>query len=208
MYYVELIDRFWSFNEEARLGHTAIAVYLYLLKTSKDKESYQFSVSDVELGKRLGLTRATVKSAKGNLQHLGLIEYRTMNGVAGTYRLVLNYPLEILNSKKAESEPQKNDILIIEDKSTGSTETQSKSVNVPSINEFLEYAQTLEAYTPELDALIIAKYSSWTDNGWKSFSGRAITNWRSSLKNVLPFLSAEDRDTQQLHNIPDIRHPK
>jgi hypothetical protein len=80
---------------------------------------------------------------------------------------------------------------------------------VPDLVEFLKYARSLEAYSPELDEFITAKYSGWLANDWKSDSGRVITNWRTSLKNVLPFLKPGGKDSQlSIDRIPDIRHPK
>ena len=67
----------------------------------------------------------------------------------------------------------------------------SVSGNIPSLEEFTEYAKTLENYTPELDNLIKAKYDSWLENGWKNGYDKPITNWKSSIKNALPFLQNE-----------------
>jgi len=93
MYYLELIERFWILNQKAKPGATAIALYLYLLKTAKSSDSYDFQVSDVVLSKELGLTRQTVKATKERLRDLGLIQFKTRNGVSGSYRLLLNYSL-------------------------------------------------------------------------------------------------------------------
>jgi len=80
---------------------------------------------------------------------------------------------------------------------------------VPNRKEFLEYAKLLDAYSPEIDELITAKYSGWLANDWKSDSGRVMINWRTSLKNVLPFLKSGVTDSQlSIDKIPDIRRPK
>src|SRR5690606_34481177 len=52
--------------------------------------------------------------------------------------------------------------------------------NLPSLEEFMLYAETLENYTPELVDLIKIKYDSWLGNGWKNGYGKPITNWKSS----------------------------
>lgn len=232
MYYVELIDRFWLFNEKAKPGTAAISLYLYLLQISKKKDTYRFTISDVELGRRLGLGRATIKTTREKLIDLGLISYQNVQGAAGNFRLILDYALEQLNCEDTQMDAahdvinffgRNDDPILIEQKdhletpvstseqnvSSRSSELSVKDRIVPDLHEFLNFARALEAYRPELDVLITAKYSGWLDNGWKSSSGRQITNWRSSLKNVVPFLKTKDQDSiLSIGDIPDILHPK
>lgn len=233
MYYVELIDRFWILSERVKPGSASIALYLYLLTIAKENNSYQFTISDVELGKRLGLSRATIKTTKGKLMKLGLIRCQSANGVPCNYRLIVNYPLREINGEETLNDIRDAIVFVNENKSRFEIEEQYRpytadplsghfdvSVSgegsmekrtVPDIPDFLKYAKTLDAYSPELDGLIKAKYSDWVNNGWKSTSGRFITDWRSSLKNVLPFLRApgEDQGTPlSIRHIPDIKHPK
>jgi len=226
MYYLELIERFWIFNQKARTGSTAIAMYLYLLKTGKDHDSYNFKVSDVVLSKELGLTRQTVKSTKQKLRDLGLIQFQTQNGISGSYRLILNYPLEVSAPQKVKdakvdqrANADKNLPLIIAGVKSSfgnaddgikpsSSQHSNENVTIPELEEFLAFAQTLAAYQPEVDVLVRDKFHSWKDNGWKNSANRLITNWRSSLKNALPFLkTAVQVDQQLLQTIPDIKRP-
>lgn len=210
MYYLELIERFWIFNQRAKPGSTAIAMYLYLLKTAKGSGAYDFKVSDIVLSKELGLTRQTIRSTKEKLCLLGLIQFQTRNGVAGSYRLILNYPLdasapEIKNAQvvKRTSENLDNEII------RSSPQLSNENVTIPGVEEFLAYAQTLAAYEPELAVLVEDKFHIWKDNGWKNSSGRLITNWRSSLKSTLPFLkNAVQYDQLSLQTIPEIKRPK
>lgn len=231
MYYVELIDRFWIFSERVKLGTATISLYLYLLNIAKENDSYQFRISDVELGKRLGLSRATIKTAREKLRHLGLVQYETVNGVSASYRLILNYPIggtncdettndvgdptvfsnedEIRFRSQEKNKSETGDTNSDHDAAPGSLEPFREKRMVPDLQKFLEYARSLDAYSPELDEFITAKYSGWLINDWKSDSGRVITNWRTSLRNVLPFLKPGEKDSQlSIDKIPDIRHPK
>lgn len=232
MYYIELIDRFWLFVEKTKPGTAAISLYLYLLQVAKQKDAYQFTISDIELAKRLGLNRATVKRTREKLSKFGLIEYYREQGAAGICRLMVNYPLEPTGFDKVQNEPAssiidffgrtENVLQIVEiDEKDNLSVTVDENILVeptsllidgrvvPGPEEFLDYARTLDAYHLELDNLIMAKYSGWLKNKWKSASGRPIINWQSSLKNVLPFLTSElVPDKLTVHNIPQIRHPK
>ncbi|WP_123897788.1 hypothetical protein [Chryseobacterium carnipullorum] len=65
------------------------------MKTAEENDGYVFVLSDVVVSNDLGLTRKTVKSTKEKLRDLGLIEFQTKNGVPCSYRLLLNYNLQI-----------------------------------------------------------------------------------------------------------------
>lgn len=215
MNYLELIRRFWDFNQKNQIGSTGISMYLYLLKVGYDREGYDFQISDVVVSKELGLTRKTIKSTKEKLKNFGLIEFQTKNGIPCYYRLLLDYPLQI-------SEPELiKKVKIV--KSLVSSESENIEIpslvqasipiithkNIPSFDEFIGYAQTLETYETELDASIKEKYEVWLRNEWQNSSNRPITSWKSSLKSILPYLKKEDNDLQlSIANIPNIKRPK
>ncbi|QOW10152.1 hypothetical protein Q73A0000_07145 [Kaistella flava (ex Peng et al. 2021)] len=236
MYYLELIQRFWHFNKENQVGSTAISMYLYLLKTSNDTNRYDFNISDVEISKQLGLTRKTVKCTKEKLRSLGLIQYQTKNGSPGSYRLILDYPLLITHTKVSEKRvkerkniSQKTEQLEIPLQAGLPIQDTSESIpkivnekitpqfskvlspiiddkSIPTIEEFIEYAQTLESYDSQLDFNIKEKYENWVNNNWKNSSDRPITNWKSSLKSTLPFMKNNTINTIQ--SIPNIKRSK
>lgn len=233
MYYLELIQRFWDFNKNTNPGATAIAMYLYLLKIGKDNQSYDFRISDVVLSKELGLTRKTIKFTKEKLQNLGLIQFQTKNGLAGSYRLILNYPLHISVPKKIHKiklpresvfqEPEEGENPLQTNlpihclPEIGSTQNRNSSLqpsndinsDIPDLIEFMAYAQTLEAYESQLDLSIKEKYKIWAENGWRNTSNRPITSWKSSLRNIVPYMKNDAIDTSILiQSIPNIKHPK
>lgn len=56
------------------------------------------------------------------------------------------------------------------------------------LTEFLEYAKTIEIYKPELEYAVKTKYISWAEAGGKDGNGKIITNWKSKLRNTMPYL--------------------
>ncbi|MDN3606418.1 hypothetical protein [Kaistella yonginensis] len=233
MYYLELIQRFWDFNQRKSVGSTGIAMYLYLLKIACDNDRYDFQISDVAVSKELGLTRKTVKSTKEKLKNLGLIQFQTKNGLPCNYRLILDYPLLIFESKNNKKEEIKENFIhkvdkyILPSAMVSLVQTHSGDTNqefeeqsllkslaendktLPSFEEFIKYAKTLEIYEPELDFDIKSKYEIWKNNGWKNSSDRPITNWKSSLKSTLPFMKKViGKDQLSLQTIPNIKRPK
>lgn len=221
MTYLELIRRFWDFNQINQIGSTGISMYLYLLKIGYEKESYDFHISDVAVSKELGLTRKTVKSTKEKLKNFGLIEFQTKNGLPCYYRLLLDYPLKIAKLEKIQKvrienssfSPTSGTVDILPPQQQQQQQQLSPLVinqkNIPSFDEFIEYAQTLETYESELDSVIKEKYEVWVRNDWQNSSNRRITNWKSSLKSILPYMKNEDKNLQlSITNIPNIKRPK
>ena len=231
MYYLELIEKFWEFNQKQRVGSMSIALYLYLLKLGYDNNTYEFNISDSEISNVLGITRNSVKPVKEKLRNLGLIEYNYKKGFACHYRILLNYQLQIpkiereLNVKfESESlipttEEVNNshfeNIMIQDDRVEKRKEScqsefrkPTKLSNRPSFKEFMDYAQTLKHYEEVLDFKIKEKYESWTKNEWCNALGRPITNWKSSLKNTLPYMKNTDDDKiSSVQSLPRIKPP-
>ncbi|CAM3745656.1 helix-turn-helix domain-containing protein [Elizabethkingia occulta] len=233
MYYLELIQRFWEFGPKARLSTTAIVIYLYLLKLASDNNGYNVAISDVMLSETLGLTRKTIKPAKEALRNLGLIQYESRKGLSCSYRIVLDYPLQVPGQEKVQ-QAEKNLQASIVEKSENSplvelsgipipetTEQKEntllynndaesfKTIKGPSLEEFMAYAHTLDCYEGSMDLDIEEKYALWAGNGWRNNLGKPITNWKSSLKNILPYMKNKtDNGLFSVESIPNIKHPK
>lgn len=204
MYYVELIQRFWEYNERSSVGATATAMYLFLLKNAFENDRYDFSISDVVVSNRLSLTRKTVKASKEKLQKLGLISFKNRNGVPCSYRLLLNYPLPDIHLHTNNYVPATEEIYIDSEETVSFT----KLDNIPDFDMFLEYARSLETYSPDLEPFLKEKYTIWMNNDWMNNFKRPIIDWRASLKNAMPFLKELLQKDFSEEIIPDIKHPK
>lgn len=212
VYYLELIQRFWEFGPKARLSTTATVVYLYLLKQASDNNGYDVVISDVMLSETLGLTRKTIKPAKEVLRNLGLIQYESRKGLSCSYRIVLDYPLQVPAQEKGQKTRNNLQAQIVK-KSENSTLVEPSKIHIPktteqkentllynndaesfktikepSLEEFMAYAHTLDGYEGSMDLDIEEKYALWAGNGWRNNLGKPITNWKSSLKNILPYM--------------------
>ena len=236
MYYLKLIQKFWNFNQKAKLDANVITVYFYLLNFANDCGSYTVSISDRNFSKTLGLSRNTIMATRKRLQSLGIIHYNKDTDGAATYRLRLDYDvvalkpetipldallLDVVVSQDEESiassptsltslvsESDKKELEESELTNEGGPDHAAKGTEQPSLDTFLQYAKTLECYEPSLDQKITEKYSSWEKNDWKSVSGRPITDWKSSLKNLMPFMkNTADKDLS-LASISRIKRPK
>lgn len=85
---------------------------------------------------------------------------------------------------KIENENRNEDLI---DNRKGSTEGKPKQP-IPELDEFMGYARAVEIYTQDMDFSLQAKYEAWKDAGWKDGHGKKIVNWKSKLKNTMPYL--------------------
>lgn len=218
--YTELVNRIWEFNENRSLGLSALAVYFYLLKIGFERGYNKFSVSDSQMSRELKMTRKTVKVCKEKLRHFGIICYQSRNGVPSDFQLNTDYPiifndalyemkidLKPLTFKKTkdlstESAPNK---VQPELKAKQSTVQNERINDIPTLEDFLKHAKSLDSYNDHLIFEVKIKYENWVKNGWKNNFDRPITNWKSALKNAIPYLKSNVQDDQKLNpKIPKI----
>ena len=64
--------------------------------------------------------------------------------------------------------------------------------NIPTEEEFLEYAtviyKQLEKDFEPFKFPVLAKYTTWIDNGWKNGHNKPIKNWKNTLNNTIPHI--------------------
>ena len=162
MYYLELIQRFWDFNKTAKISPTEALLYFYLLKMGYENDRYDFKISDIELGKELGLTRKTIKSTKEKLKNLGLVQFQSKNGLPCHYRLLLNYSFEIEYEKLCKTE--------------GSKAKQSQKAKIFEIPENILSAKSIIDFVSEVEI----------DNNVQTSSDYNNQRYHESLKNLTP----------------------
>lgn len=218
--YTELVNRIWEFNENRSLGLSALAVYFYLLKIGFERRYNKFSVSDSQMSRELKMTRKTVKVCKEKLRHFGIICYQSRNGVPSDFQLNTDYPIifnDALSEMKTDLKPLtfKNNedipIAVAQNKAQPELKLKQSTVqnerinDIPTLEEFLKHAKSLDSYNDHLIFEVKIKYENWVKNGWKNNFDRPITNWKSALKNAIPYLKKDVQDDQKLNpKIPNI----
>ena len=84
-----------------------------------------------------------------------------------------------------------------------------KIMDFPTLEEFIEYAESIESYDDNLLLEIKNKHQTWTNNGWKNSFDRPITNWKSALKNSIPYLyNSALKNKKSIETIPIIKRIK
>lgn len=107
-------------------------------------------------------------------------------------------------SKEKPKETPKKEVPSIPTKETPKTKTTVPTVPVPSLEEFIEFAKTLEVYSEDLLFALKAKYEQWNESNWINGFNKPILNWKSALKNSILHLGK----TQNNVSIPKISRPK
>jgi len=92
------------------------------------------------------------------------------------------------NAIKEKKQPKNNQKTTGKQANKNNNLNINENVNIPTENDFLIFAKTLEVYEPQLDFSLKAKYESWKESNWKDGNGKPIKNWKTKLKNTIPFL--------------------
>lgn len=71
---------------------------------------------------------------------------------------------------------------------------KNKKEQIPNFQEFLIYAKEQKPLIDEFS--VKAKYDSWFENGWKDGNNQKIKNWKTKLKNTLPFLKEIKKENE------------
>jgi hypothetical protein len=94
------------------------------------------------------------------------------------------------NATPTLSHPNNNDKEGINNDKEGKEDKE-----IPEFSEFFDFAKSLkEVYTPELDFSLKAKYDSWVENKWKDGNNEKIKNWKTKLRNTIPYLKKVYKD--------------
>ena len=74
---------------------------------------------------------------------------------------------------------------------------KEKEEYVPELFEFLEYCKSIpQIEYLKLEFSITAKYEAWVAAGWRDGNNKKIKNWKTKIKNTIPFLKPMQSSTQ------------
>jgi hypothetical protein len=90
------------------------------------------------------------------------------------------------NRKQNVSESQANKNVF--NKNENKNENVLMEKGAPAREEFLSFCQTLDIDFDRLKETISAKYDTFVDDGWCNGYGKPITNWKNTIRNVIPHL--------------------
>jgi hypothetical protein len=66
---------------------------------------------------------------------------------------------------------------------------EGKEIIIPTEIDFLNYCKTIEQFDfYAYQFSLKSKYEAWVSDGWKDGNGNEISNWKTKIKNTIPFL--------------------
>ena len=230
-------------SEEFPQSSTITCTYFFLLESWDKNNREDFEISDYDISSKLKINRNTIINNRKILRDLGLINYQITKGFPTLYKIIKGKEVipvaekEKVIAKKTVSpalppivqeEPTKPvqqtqvqtvlPTVPIEAPKLPPTLPKSKQAaktpsNIPSIEEFIAYAKTLNTYKEELEEHIRIKYETWKENGWITGYNKPIVNWKQTLRNTMPYLTPNSNNQSifnvtKLNSIPKINRPK
>jgi hypothetical protein len=72
----------------------------------------------------------------------------------------------------------------------GKVKEEAEKIKFPDFSEFLNYYNSDISKKFPIDEFVLkAKFDSWVEAGWKDGNGSKIKNWKTKLRNTVPFLA-------------------
>ena len=70
---------------------------------------------------------------------------------------------------------------------------------IPTLLEFLDYCKTIKEYPfADYEFAYKSKYEAWVVNDWKDGNNNKIKNWKSKIKNTIPYLNPIKQKTNSI----------
>lgn len=121
-------------------------------------------------------------------------ETNRINGSKGGKRKVANATKRKRTQTNVADNDNDNDNDSDNDSDNGNDSGNDK--NLPTLQEFLDYAkEQLKVQFPLYTFSLTAKYDSWVEAGWKDGNGIKIKNWKTKIRNTIPFLRKMEEST-------------
>ena len=226
MEYLDLIKKYWSLNKESTLGTSVTSIYFFLLEKWDNTGKTDFEISDNEISDILKMNRKTIRNGKDYLRNLGLISFQIKKGLTTFYKIIPDYTIRkskdlpeiekiikkpvILETPISEQPEPISNIISFPEKikiEQKINTTPIKNNNSPTMEEFMDFARSLEIYDESLDIQLKTKYDTWKNSNWINGYGNPILDWKKTLIRTIPFLKNGNKNIFS-NSFPKINRPK
>lgn len=180
----------WTFDnpEKITTNHTALYFFcIYVQKSFGNKEKFTFN-SSVAM-ESLGIASYNTYNKALN----DLIKWKFLKEITRAKNQYQNSCFALSNFDKAQYKALDEALLQTGEKQkvTRVKIVEEKKSEIPTFDEFFTFISLIDEYKDKLDSLkysIKAKYDSWIDNGWKDGNNAPIKQWKTKIRNTLPYL--------------------
>ena len=208
LFAANLFEKIFELNSNNKIGASTIAVFTFILYKCEELEK-EIVLSDYEMARELGLSRQTVITAKNKLKRLEILDYERNRGFPNRFILGTKFSPKHTEEKpgtiKIKEIPKREIYEVPEPKQNENTKTSK----FPTLQQFMQFAKTLNNYSEKLDESLVQKFHLWENSGWNNAVGRPILDWKSVLKVNLSMLKVSPNNEDQiLYKLPTIERPK
>jgi len=91
-------------------------------------------------------------------------------------------------TNKKQIETLNDSVSVSDTVSVNESDSVSDKKRPPAREEFLSFCKTLDIDYEKLKETLSAKYDTFIDDGWCNGFGKPITNWKNTIRNVIPHL--------------------
>jgi len=156
-----------------------------------DYSVWLYAVTEYYCGNEVPIKKKIVKKYFDNYKKtMNIVIEAKENGKKGALKRIEK---QLLSNETLEAPLE--DTLAVNNKVLN---INSKEINIPELNEFLDYAREKVANINL--AAVTLKYESWIESGWcTNVKGKEhkIKNWKSTLLNTLPYLPKHEIQQQR-----------
>ena len=92
---------------------------------------------------------------------------------------------------QVQEEVQEEEKEEVKEKKEVSLRTAKAQKNAPTLQDFYLYASSLSIWDESFAFQLEAKYEQWVENNWKDGHGKKIKNWKTKLRNTLPYFKKQ-----------------
>lgn len=180
----------WTFNNPEKITPTHTALYffcIYVQKSFGNKE--KFTLNSSVAMESLGIASYNTYNKTLN----DLIKWKFIKEITRAKNQYQNSCFALSNFDKAQYKALDEALLQSGDKQkvTSVKIVKEKKSEIPTFDEFFTFISLIDEYKDKADGLkysIKAKYDSWLDNGWKDGNDKPIIQWKTKIRNTLPYL--------------------
>jgi len=180
--------------------HNTFRLFMHLLLKANHKErSYRgvkIEVGCVMTGRELlsketGLSVQQIRTCLERLKSTNEITIKSNK--QGTIIQVVKYKdYQVTTNESTTNQPTSNQQV-----TTNKNVNKEKNDNtIPSLEEFMNYVLEVQNFAPHFESLkysLQSKYEQWVADGWKDGHGNEIKNWKTKLRNTLPYLHKQPK---------------
>ena len=180
------------------LGIEGYGIFFMVLEVLREQADYKYPLEDIDiLANDFGTSEQKVRTVVCNYKLFQVDENEKFFSTSLIHRM---QPLHRQREQRSIAGKASAAKRMLNDRSTTVQlskvkeskvkeikESKVNKIDIPALDEFLEYCKTVVDLS-QYEFPLKAKYEAWLQAGWKDGNGKSIKNWKTKIKNTVPYL--------------------